>query len=345
MSHLPFLVINPDSTSNTAQDSAASAPSSASPRSMSSQGASTTSRALDFVRFPTVVVLALGISAALYSVAAELTGFELATVSRSLNEPWQIFGLVGWRIVELYIFWVSGYDYWDVASLTLLTLIPYHSLLSLFYAISPVSVLSSIAIDLLSTVLPFALLRSSAPYNDPPSSAPTSTQLSTSTGVKFIVTTYLAVAYAVTIFACLQSFLPGYIISQFDIRTLEPVRAATLPILLTAMLPVGNAVKSFLYVPSTFLAKATLEEKEFDPHSATLGETLAYNIGMSGWGKREDILLRRSLLLAVLTVCASIAKIYGTVEGAELTGAIGWGSVWAATGLFAGASLGYIGDA
>ncbi|KAF2151052.1 hypothetical protein K461DRAFT_279824 [Myriangium duriaei CBS 260.36] len=313
-------------------------------RSTPAQSASR-SRIPGFVRFPIAVVLALGISAGLYSAAAELTGFELSTVSRSLDEPWQILALVGWRIAELFTYWASGFDYWDVGHLTLLTLTPYHSLLSLFYSISPISVLTSVVIDLLSSVLPFALLRPQAPYNDPPSSAPASTQLSTSITIRFMVTFFLTVTYAVTIFACLQSFLPSYIVSQFDIRTLEPVRSATFLILLAALLPIGNAAKSFLYVPSTYLARASLEEKDFDPKTATFGETIAYNLGLSGWGKREDVLVRRTLLLAALTLGASIAKIFGTVEGAELTGAIGWGGVWAATSLLAGAGLGYVGDA
>lgn len=78
-------------------------------RAMAPQSA-TRSRVPGFIGFPLAVTLALGTSAGLYSAAAELTGFELSTVSRTLNEPWQIFALVAWRIAELYTFWVSGFD-------------------------------------------------------------------------------------------------------------------------------------------------------------------------------------------------------------------------------------------
>lgn len=194
-------------------------------------------------------------------------------------------------------------------------------------------------------MLPFVLLRPLAPYNDPPSSAPASTQLSSSTGIKFFVTGFLTVTYAVTIFSSLQTFLPSYIVGQFDVQTLEPAHAVTFFILLAALLPLGNAARSFLYTPSTFLARTSIDEKEFDPINATLGETVAHNIGINDWGKRETILFRRTAYLATLTIGTSIAKIYGTVEGAELIGAIGWGSVWAATGIVSCIGLVYIGDA
>ena len=49
------------------------------------------------VQFPLVVVLSLASSALLYSLAAEYTAGELATVSRSLNEWWEVGALLGWR--------------------------------------------------------------------------------------------------------------------------------------------------------------------------------------------------------------------------------------------------------
>jgi hypothetical protein len=49
------------------------------------------------IQFPLVVILSLSSSALLYSFAAEYTAGELATVSRSLNEWWQVGALVGWR--------------------------------------------------------------------------------------------------------------------------------------------------------------------------------------------------------------------------------------------------------
>ena len=49
------------------------------------------------LRFPLVVTLSLTLSALLYSFAAEYTSGDLAGVSRSLDQWWQVSVLVAWR--------------------------------------------------------------------------------------------------------------------------------------------------------------------------------------------------------------------------------------------------------
>jgi hypothetical protein len=49
------------------------------------------------IQFPLVVILSLSSSALLYSLSAEYTAGELAAVSRSLNEWWEVGALVGWK--------------------------------------------------------------------------------------------------------------------------------------------------------------------------------------------------------------------------------------------------------
>ena len=49
------------------------------------------------IQFPLVVILSLSSSALLYSFAADFTAGELAAVSRSLNEWWEVGALVSWR--------------------------------------------------------------------------------------------------------------------------------------------------------------------------------------------------------------------------------------------------------
>lgn len=49
------------------------------------------------LRFPLLVILSLSLSSLLYSFAAEYTAGELASVSRSLNEWWEVGALVGWK--------------------------------------------------------------------------------------------------------------------------------------------------------------------------------------------------------------------------------------------------------
>ncbi|KAF4555653.1 Hypothetical protein D9617_2g056160 [Elsinoe fawcettii] len=354
MSHLPFLTVNPDdstvdATAIDAQKSLSERISSSTVtasdltasdiREMVSRTGQSRSRIPSIVAFPLAVIITLGTSAGLYSVAAELTGFELATISRSVNEPLEIGALVGWRVFELLINWGAGFDYWDTASLFLLSNSPYYVLLPIFYSISPISILLSLSIDLFSTTLPFILLRSLNTYND---SIPS--QSLTTASTKLYIGLFSTVIYAASLYTSLQTFLPAYIVGNFDsIRSLEVAHGLSLPILATACLPLGNAAKDFLFTPSTYNARGAVVE-EFEPTTATLGETLAWNIGLSGWGKREDVLVGRTALLVLLTIGNSLAKIWGTIEGAELFGAVGWGAVFAAAHGLAGVGVGYIGD-
>lgn len=62
------------------------------------------------LRFPLLVILSLTLSASLYTFAADFSVGELAGISRSLNEWWEVVGLLGWRTTELGIGWWGEYD-------------------------------------------------------------------------------------------------------------------------------------------------------------------------------------------------------------------------------------------
>ena len=65
---------------------------------------------------------------------------------------------------------------------------------------------------------------------------------------------------------------------------------------------------------------------------------------MAGWGVREDLLVKRTIIQVFLTLGAASAKIYGTIEGAELYGALGWGSVFAVAGTMTGLGFAWAAD-
>jgi hypothetical protein len=62
------------------------------------------------VRFPLLVVLNLSLSALLYSITSDITTGDLALVSKTYNEWWQVTGLVGWKALELAVGWWGHYD-------------------------------------------------------------------------------------------------------------------------------------------------------------------------------------------------------------------------------------------
>ena len=60
--------------------------------------------------FPVAAIASLGLSAVLLEYVPQLTGYELATVSRRLHEPSWILALVGWRVFEIGVAWFGGLD-------------------------------------------------------------------------------------------------------------------------------------------------------------------------------------------------------------------------------------------
>lgn len=232
---------------------------------------------------------------------------------------------------------------WDVASLSLLASAPYYFLLALFYEITLAPILIGLAIDLTSTTLPFVLLRRLNAHNRL-SSASANAQLANSYVISAYTTLFGTAMYAVIVYSSLYTWLPVYLVNNFDsIRTLEHAHGANLPLLFLASLPLGIAAKDFLFGPSIYYSRSAAT-KEFDAAAATLSETFAYNLGLSGWGSREEILAKRTVLVVVLTLANSAAKVFGTVEGADPWGAFGWGTVFASAATMAGIGFTWVGD-
>lgn len=68
------------------------------------------SRLPGWVRLPLLVVSSLSISAFAYSALSEITGLELAAVSRDLTQEWQVGAVVAWKVFSLLVAFSSGYD-------------------------------------------------------------------------------------------------------------------------------------------------------------------------------------------------------------------------------------------
>lgn len=69
-----------------------------------------TSNVPQLLQFPLLVVTSLTLSAALYSVASVFTSGDLSSVSRSLDDWWEVAGLIGWKTAELAVGWWGEYD-------------------------------------------------------------------------------------------------------------------------------------------------------------------------------------------------------------------------------------------
>jgi len=122
MSHLPFLTVDSSQQDKGLDDGALDTDASrhhptpsasstiASTIKMSSHQDASDPQHSSWLRFPLAVVISLALSAVLHSNVPELAGYELATVSRTVDEPWQVLLLVGWRVFEIGVAWASGLD-------------------------------------------------------------------------------------------------------------------------------------------------------------------------------------------------------------------------------------------
>ena len=62
------------------------------------------------IRFPLVVLISLSLSTLFYSLTADWIGVELAAISRTVEDEWQVGTVVAWKLAELSIAWYAGYD-------------------------------------------------------------------------------------------------------------------------------------------------------------------------------------------------------------------------------------------
>lgn len=121
-SHVPFLAVRPDDqfsaevkTRDWAVTNGVPAEAEAAAAAMDGTEAPFlpvphASRLPSWIRLPLVTVLSLAISAGAYTVVADYTGLEMASVSRDLHDEWQVAAVLGWKIVSLAAAWISGYD-------------------------------------------------------------------------------------------------------------------------------------------------------------------------------------------------------------------------------------------
>ncbi|KAK4690277.1 hypothetical protein P7C71_g6476, partial [Lecanoromycetidae sp. Uapishka_2] len=238
------------------------------------------------LRFPLLVVLSMVLSSILYSVASPFTSGDLATVSRSHDEWWEVTGLLGWKAAQL-------------------------------------------AVGCIKT--PKGVAANRTVIND--------------YGVQASTSVFAAGIYGVIVSASYATWLPEYLINHFDgIRDISILHNSNFTWLMASYLPIGFAAKVFIFTPST-AAKPDAYDKEiarFNPETATLGETVMYNLW--GFSKRTRTLIKRTATIVAVSGMHTWFQTYVSLEGAELFGAVGWSSVWATAAVWTGVAFWWVGD-
>lgn len=137
-----------------------------------------------------------------------------------------------------------------------------------------------------------------------------------------------------------------HLVLHFDgLPTIAPAHAAAaLPRLLLTLLPLGYAAREFLFAPATGarLNLGDIRARAFNPATATLAETVRYNLW--GYSKRTRELIKRTATLVVVSGFNTWLQTFVTVEGVESVGAAGWAGVWAAAAVGTGLVYAWVGD-
>ncbi|KPI35199.1 uncharacterized protein AB675_10154 [Cyphellophora attinorum] len=226
---------------------------------------------------------------------------QLGAFSKNPEENPYTLAVIGWRILTLAVYWFGGFDAYDVASLTVLSATPIAILQFLFYKIKPQVMAIEIATSVISSAVPFYLLRSIAPAHHPGDKSTKFSLRNRAILTDPYTATYTSILGAAILAVFLElsfeTYLPTFLIREFTyISTLEPAHrgAAQLPILVLSLLPAGVAFRSFLFAPSTSVPAVPVNE--LDTQSAGFVEHLKWNL----WD-----------------------------EGISLRGAVGYAGIWA----------------
>jgi hypothetical protein len=225
---------------------------------------------------------------------------------------------------------------------------PYYTLLYLFYGIGFEPLALALVIDMFSLWFPFWLLRPLNYHNNlrTLTTPGTTKDLAVDKTIQMYMTAFAASIYAALVYLSLVSWLPVFLINSFDeVLTLDFAHNAVFPVVFAACLPIGWAAKDFLFSTSIVYARALPSEyKRFDPKTASLADTLMWNLGVDQYSSRESVLFRRTFLLAAFTAVHSFIRVFATVEGATIYGAAGWSALWSVAALAAGTGFLYVGD-
>ncbi|KAL9028519.1 MAG: hypothetical protein Q9196_003127 [Gyalolechia fulgens] len=287
------------------------------------------------------------VSSALYSVASQYGTGDLATVTQRRDEWWEIAGLLTLKATELGIGWWGEYDGWDLACLTVLSHMPYLYLLTTFYTVRPTTMWAGIVIDVVSTYLPFTLFRDSSPIHqsDAPKSLVANKSILNDLSVQICTSVLAAAVYGLVVYGSFHGWLPAFLIVHFEgLRDLSGAYTADLHLVTAGFIVSGYAAQSFLFMPALGARPDAhdLKMAEFDPETATLGQTVWYNVW--GYSKRSRTLIKRTATLAIASAMQTGIRTYLTIEGVELAGAAGWAAMWAAAAVLVGGVFWWVGD-
>ncbi|OBT62353.1 hypothetical protein VE03_08432 [Pseudogymnoascus sp. 23342-1-I1] len=291
------------------------------------------------IRLPILATMGLAISTVLHVLATQIGDGDVGRVARTAGGWGEVWGVVGWRSVELGIAWCNGYTASEVAALSLFSQGPVLFLLHYFYNVPATSTIISLVITILSTTLPTALI----PPPTPRRRTTTTTAADapeTETGVKVLTTLLAACIHSLVLAGAYATFLPTTLVTSFSaLPSIAAAHTSSFISLLPLTLLSGLAARSFILPPPVTALSTT--PPAFDAVNAGLGEHVRYNL--FGYSERMREVLRRTAVLVLWGGLNTVVLTRG-VGGVEWWGAVVWAGVWGGMVGGSGVVLGVVGD-
>lgn len=304
-----------------------------------------------FLRVPILVVLSAGIKSLLWSAVLNFLAPELGAISKvpRADDMWSFYSVparVAMNIATVTMNWYLDYDFYDVAALTVLVNAPYAYLLTTYYATSTLTVAAHMNIEVLAIAIPTYLLRPRSLAHR--SNAPLRNRFLLQSWQVQGTNAMLALSVYVTILWVSVNtkfgFLSPFLVSYFDIPTLELAHLEDPISILLKVFIAGVSAKEFLLNPSIAAQPASGTSTpvlQFDPATATLDQTIKANVVLKD--KRKNTLFQQTLILNAFLLTSTVQRCM-TLQGAEVTGALGYSGIWVAANTVLALWYAWVGD-
>ncbi|KAL2124088.1 hypothetical protein VTJ04DRAFT_453 [Mycothermus thermophilus] len=315
------------------------------------------------VRFGLVVVLSLALDALGRWFVGYWTGYEVGRIEREDSKGWVE---VLWRVFGLALGWFGDYDAYDLAALAVLSHGPATFLTTLFYNIRLTTSLAYLAVEALSTFLPFLLLRRLSTAHSPTPDVP-NRDIVTDASIQLLTALQAGLVYSVLLFLVGRYLLPQVMVLYFqDIPTIRPFSdvtfagwfagatttsggsgyhaAAAAATVQGLCLLSGLAAVGFIFAPLVTTPARTQEDEQtdqFDPVQATLGQTVKWNLW--GYTTRTKVSVRRTAVAMGFAMVGTYIDTALGIQGVEAYGAAVYAGVWAAAAVVTGLALRFVG--
>ncbi|KAK0722936.1 hypothetical protein B0T26DRAFT_642211 [Lasiosphaeria miniovina] len=300
------------------------------------------------LRFALVVVLSFSIAALGQAFLHQMTAGEVDSIARQpAPTTTEIAVLAGWRLLALALGWLGDFDAVDLAALALLSHGPAAHLTSAFYGIRALTAAAYLGLDVVSTFLPFLLLRQISGAHSAAPGVP-NREIVVDRGIQVLTGLLSGLTYTVILFLASRAYLPTALVLYFDdIPTIIPAAEAGMffvgsPLTQAATMLFGVAARSFIFTPTVTTPPTAQDQEnaEFDPVRATLGETVAWNLW--GFTSRTKVSISRTAVAMLFTGVGTYLQCALTINGVESYGAVVYASAWVMATLVTGLAMKYV---